>query len=133
MSEDNVEAVQAIYERWREGDFRAGAELFDQQVAFVLRPEFPDAGTYVRHRPQWPSSTRGFLAPWRQITIDAEEIVAAGDMVLAKVRQSGVGAASGVSTEFRYFQLWSFRGARVIRLENVRERAEALEAAGMSG
>ena len=132
MSEDNVEAVREIYERWREGDFRAGAELFDREVAFLLRPEFPDAGTYVGTAAV-AEYTRGFLAPWRQITIDAEEIVAAGDMVLAKVRQRGVGAASGVSTEFRYFQLWSFRGRRVIRLENVRERAEALEAAGVSG
>ena len=43
----------------------------------------------------------------------------------------GVGSESGAETEFRYFQVWSFRGRRVIRLENFRERSDALAAAGM--
>jgi ketosteroid isomerase-like protein len=51
--------------------------------------------------------------------------------VVAAVRQRGVGSGSGAATEFRYFHVWSFRGAKVIRLENFRERAEALEAAGL--
>ena len=47
------------------------------------------------------------------------------------VLQRGVGDGSGLATEFRYFQVWSFRGRKVIRLENFRERAEALEAVGL--
>jgi hypothetical protein len=31
----------------------------------------------------------------------------------------------------RYFQVWTFRGASVIRIESVIERADALEAAGV--
>jgi hypothetical protein len=31
----------------------------------------------------------------------------------------------------RYFQVWSFRGDKVIRLESFRERVDALEAAGL--
>jgi ketosteroid isomerase-like protein len=52
--------------------------------------------------------------------------------VLVSVRQRGVGTTSGVETELRYFQLWSFRGGKVIRMESTRDRAEALEAAGLS-
>jgi hypothetical protein len=48
------------------------------------------------------------------------------------VRQRGTGDSSGAATEMRYFTLWSFRGRKVIRFENVRERADALEAAGLS-
>jgi ketosteroid isomerase-like protein len=48
------------------------------------------------------------------------------------VRQRGIGSTSGVPTEMRYFTLWTFRGRRVIRIESFRERAEALEAAGLS-
>jgi hypothetical protein len=46
MSRENVEAVRAIYERWSQGDFRPGDAL-DPLILFVLRPEFPDAGTYL--------------------------------------------------------------------------------------
>ena len=34
--------------------------------------------------------------------------------------------------DMRYFQVWTFRGGAVIRLESVRAREEALEAAGLS-
>jgi ketosteroid isomerase-like protein len=42
-----------------------------------------------------------------------------------------LGSESGAPTDLRYYQVWSFRGGKVIRLENFRERAEALEAAGL--
>lgn len=96
----------------------------------MLRPEFPDAGTYSGIEAV-VAYTRGLLEPWTHFTMEAEEIVAAGDSVLAGVRQRGVGSTSGVPTELRYFMLWSFRGRRVIRLESIRERTEALEAAGL--
>ncbi len=130
MSQENVEIVRAVYERWSEGDFST-ADLFDPHVVFVLRPEFPDAGAYLGAQAV-ATYMRGFLEPWRHLTIEAEEVIAAGDSVLVGVRQHGVGSTSGVPTEFRYFHLWSFRGPKVIRLESFRERAEALEAAGLS-
>jgi ketosteroid isomerase-like protein len=98
---------------------------------FVLRPEFPDAGTYLG-RERIAEYMRGFLEPWSRITIEAEDFTDAGDSVVVAVRQAGVGEESGAATELRYFQVWSFRGRKVIRLENFRERAEALEAAGLS-
>ena len=47
MSQENVEIVRGIFERWGEGDFRAGTDLFDPHVVLVLRPEFPDPGAYL--------------------------------------------------------------------------------------
>lgn len=130
MSRPNVEVVRGIYEGWREGDFGAVVELFDPNVVFVMRPEFPDAGTYVG-REAVAGYTRSFLEPWTRITVEAQELLPAGDTVVASVVQRGVGNASGAETELRYFQLWSLRGGMVIRLENVRERDEALGAAGL--
>jgi ketosteroid isomerase-like protein len=130
MSQENVEVVRGIYERWREGDFRAGVDVFDPLVLFVLRREFPDAGTYLGLE-RVAEYTRGFLDPWRRITIEAEEITDAGDSVIVAMCQRGVGEESGAATDFRYFQVWTFRGRKVIRLEGFRERAEALEAVGL--
>jgi ketosteroid isomerase-like protein len=130
MSGENVEIVRGIFERWGQGDFRAGTDLFDPHVVLVLRPGFPDAGAYVGAEGV-AGYMRGFLEPWTHVTMEAEEVVEAGDSVLVGVRQRGVGDASGVPTELRYFQLFTFRGGRLIRLESIRERAEALEAAGL--
>jgi ketosteroid isomerase-like protein len=135
MSAENVEIVQAIYERWGEGDFRASADLLDRHVVLVLGqafgPDDPDAGAYhgIEAVAQY---TRRMLEPWKDFTQEAEEIVAAGNSVLVGVRQRALGKTSGVPTEMNYFTLWTFRGRRVIRIESFRERAEALEAAGLS-
>ena len=130
MPPENVEIVRGVYERWSEGDFRT-TDVFDPKVVFVLPPEFPDTGAYLGIEAV-AGYMRDFLEPWTHITIEAEEILEAGDTVLVGLLQHGVGDASGAETELRYFQLWSFRGGRVIRLENFRERAEALEAAGLA-
>ncbi len=58
--------------------------------------------------------------------------VDAGDSVLVAVLQKATGKASGIGAETRCFQLWTLCGGRVIRLESIKERAEALEAAGVS-
>ena len=50
MSQENVENVRQIYERWGRGDFRAGQEIYDPYVLLVLRPEFPEPGAYLRTR-----------------------------------------------------------------------------------
>ena len=131
MSQQNLEAIRGVYERWGEGDFRASVDLFDPLALLVMRPEFPDAGTYLGVD-RIEEYTRGFLEPWTRITIDAEEIAGEGDSVVVAVLQRGVGGGSGAATELRYFHVWSFRGGKVIRLESVRERAQALEAAGLS-
>src|SRR5213078_3142932 len=47
MSQENVEVVRDVYERWSQGDFRTSVDVFDPLVLLVLRPEFPDAGTYL--------------------------------------------------------------------------------------
>jgi ketosteroid isomerase-like protein len=130
MSQANVEAIRAVYERFSEGDFRASLDVVDPLVLLVIGPEFPDAGTYLGLE-RLAEYTRDFLEPWTRITIEAEEVTDAGDSVVMAVRQRGVGSESGAATELRYFQVWSFRGRKVIRLENFRERREALEAVGL--
>jgi ketosteroid isomerase-like protein len=130
MSEENVEAVRAVYERWGEGDFRASVPLFDPHVVLVMRPEFPDAGTYLG-ADEIAGYTRGLLDAWTDFTIAAEEILPAGDSVVVAVRQHGVGTTSGAPTEIRYFHVWSFRAGRVVRIESIRERADALDAVGL--
>src|SRR3954452_4673535 len=137
MSQENVEAIRAVYERFSEGDFRASADLLDPHVVLVLGTEFapslvasPDEGAFYGSEAV-ANATRAITEDVA-LTMEAEEVRAAGDTVLVSVRQRGVGRTSGVSVEGRYFTLWSFRGPKVIRIESFGDRAEALEAAGVA-
>jgi ketosteroid isomerase-like protein len=130
MSESTVEIVRQIYERWGRGDFRAGVELFDPYVQLVLRPEFPESGVHCGPD-DIRKYMREFLADLEGAVIVGEEFLDAGDTVVVRVNQQATGAGSGAPVGMRYYQVWSFRGRSVIRIESVRERAEALEAAGL--
>ena len=127
---ENLAAIRSVYERWAEGDFRAGVELFDPEIVFVIGSGFPDTGTYLG-RAQVAEYMKGLLEPWTEFTIEAEEVIEAGEMYVVGVCQRGVGSASGLATEIRYFHVWTFRGRTVTRWENFRERADALAAAGI--
>ena len=138
MSRENVEMMRSVYDRYREGDFRASADLLDPYVVLVLSrasdwgPETPASGVYIGSEGVAEYTRESLIKPWSSFTMEADEIVEAGDSVLVRVHQRGVGRTSGVPSELRYFTLWSFRGPRIIRIESFRDRGEALEAAGLS-
>jgi ketosteroid isomerase-like protein len=131
MSQRNVEIVRQIYERWGRGDFRAGTELYDPYVLLVLRPEFPDARAYCGPDEIRRYMREDFLADWEGAVIVGEEFLDAGDSVVVRVNQQGTGVQSGAPVGMRYYQVWTFRGRSVIRIESIRGRDEALEASGL--
>ena len=132
MSQENVEIVRRLHAKWGEGDLRAGAELYDSRVQFIPLARIPDTaeGLYVG-----PEGIRefmhGWLKAWTNLTVSAEEIVEAGDSLVVLVCQRGVGKESGVPSELRFYEVWTFRGRSVIRREQFADRADALEAAGL--
>jgi ketosteroid isomerase-like protein len=128
VSESNVESVRAVYERWATGDFSAGPELYAPEFELVMRPEFPDSGTY--HGLDGVGAyMREFLGPWERITVAAEKLTAVGDNVVVAVLQHGLGSGSGVPIDFRYFHVWFFGHGRATRLEAVRDHDDAITAA----
>jgi ketosteroid isomerase-like protein len=133
VSQQNVETVRRIYERWGRGDFRAGIDLYAPDMVLVLRPEFPDSGTYRGPEEIRRYMREDFLADLEGAAIAGEEFVDAGESVIVRVHQHATGTRSGAAVEMRYYQVWTFRGSSVVRLESVRERHEALEAAGLRG
>jgi ketosteroid isomerase-like protein len=131
MSQEHLDAVRAVYAAWGRGDFQGAPNIYDPIAVLVQGQGFPDTGAHlgidgIR------KYMRGFLEAWEHITIDAEELIEAGDTVIAAVYQRGIGRGSGVEAEFRYFHVWTFRGDKVVRLETMRERGEALAAAGLA-
>src|SRR4051812_26804730 len=99
---------------------------------FILRPEFPDPGLYVG-REQIAKYTRDLLASWSEFTIEAKDVVEAGDSVVVEIIQRGVGLSSGIATESVYFHVWTFRGDSILRIESIRDRADAMAVVGLEG
>jgi uncharacterized protein len=129
----HVETMRRIYERWGRGDFRAGTELYDPEILLVLRLGFPEAGTYRGPDEISKYMKEDFLTDFENPVISGEEFLDAGDTVVVRVSQRATGPESGAPVAMSYYQLWSFRGGSVIRIESIMERADALRAAGLGG
>ncbi len=74
---------------------------------------------------------RGVYAEWESGNFRAgvERYDPEAVLVQSPVQRS-VGKGRGAPSEFRYFQVWTFRNGKVIRLEVIRDRDSAFAAAG---
>jgi ketosteroid isomerase-like protein len=131
MSRENVEVVQRIFDSWAAGDFGAGLANLDPKVVFVVRQPFPEAVETVG-----PDGIREymrrFLDNWESYAVKARDLQAAGDIVVADAVQHGEGKASRIEMEQRFFMLFTFRAGKIVRIESILDRDQALEAAGLS-
>lgn len=94
-----------------------------------MRSDFPEWGVF--HGPDGVKQYMRLLEQWERLTVEAEDLSAIGDTVLARVVQHGKGRASGIEGDDHYFMLFTFRGGKLVRIETVRHEAEALEAVGL--
>jgi ketosteroid isomerase-like protein len=90
MSDENMEAVRAVYEEWGKGNFRAGVDLYDRLALLVQGAGFPETGAYLGLE-GIGRYMRAFLEAWERVTIEAEDLLQAGDGVVAAVVQRGIG------------------------------------------
>jgi ketosteroid isomerase-like protein len=81
----------------------------------------------------------GFHKFWRQlleafddVRLDPKEMLDLGDRVLVTTKMSAHGTGSGVSINQQLFQLMTFRRGLIVRQVDFQDRAQALEAAGLS-
>jgi ketosteroid isomerase-like protein len=131
-SQDALETVRRIYDRWSDGDWRAGQEELSDDVVFVV--DDPAAGLTTYHgRREVAGYMREFLGAWRRVRQLAAEFIENGDRVFVAARQSGVGKQSGVEAAGDVFAVWTFCDGKVVRLEHLRGRDSALRAAGLEG
>ena len=79
-------------------------------------------------RQYWRETTSAF----GEIDFEVEEMIDAGDQVLAVIREREVGRASGAPVEATHLAVYTLSGGKVIRLQVFDDRQQALEAAGLA-
>ena len=131
MSQENVEIVRRIYEGWASGDFRVGADLLDDHVMFVVSHDFPEFGeftggtgveSYMRRflRELGPIRSRGDTDPSRWGPVSCPRSPTRDGQRKRSPRRRLDLHALHVS------------GTKIVRIESLRNEAEALEAVGLS-
>ena len=124
--------IREGYEAWNHGDRTFVLEHLSPDVVWVTPPDDPDQGVYRGHE-----AVRGFWDQWQaavgQLQFELEELVEAGNRVLAVVKRSGVGHHSGLDVSDVVCQVFFFEDEGKCGL--VREfydRSKAAAAAGIA-
>ena len=127
-----MEVVRRVYEAAVGRDAASIFDLYDPRVELdASRMGVGDLGSYHGHE-GLRKLFGGFHEVWGKIEYDYEELIDAGEHVVAVVRRHARGRASGVGVQAPLALLWTVREDKVIRVVWFRTREEALEAAGLS-
>jgi len=126
MSEANVAVVRRLFEGYRRGDFGAAAACLAADVVYEVGQELPARGREAV-RAMWER----WDSTWHELETVPEEFIDAGQHVLVTVHYSARGRGSGIKYEERLFDVYTFSDGQCIRKQEFRERAEAVEAAGL--
>jgi uncharacterized protein len=133
MSRENVEIMRRMYEAGNAGDMDAFVALLSPDVIWEVRPELPGLREVYRGR----AEVRELLSELFEVGESAHTALAqitelSDDRVFTEGVLTGRGKGSGVPVELRYRTVLWVEEGKIARRQVFMERAEALEAAGLS-
>jgi ketosteroid isomerase-like protein len=145
MSQENVDVVRGHYEalnNWLEsywadpgqplGETPRLDEVFDRMDPEVEWDWALSSETF-RGRDQLLEAAADWIDTVGEWRVEVDEVIdGSGDRVLAVLRVLARGKGSGAPVDQRIFTAITVRNGKVARMEDYTERAEALEAAGLS-
>ena len=136
MSQANVDVVRRIYDAAARRDDVIPFEVYAEDIIWDIsnsrRALLAMKPVYHGHegvRQYW----RENISVFGEVDFEVEELIDAGDQVLAVIREREVGRASGVPVEATHLAVYTLSGGKVIQMQVFDDRQQALEAAGLRG
>jgi ketosteroid isomerase-like protein len=131
MTQENVEIVRRAYEALTVREHSRIPEFFAPEIEIDLtRNVFNPA--IVRGYEGLERFVATVNDVWDDFRFEVEELIDSGEQVVAVVRLLGKGKGSGAPVDQQDIHVWTMRDGRCWRAAVYRDRAEALEAAGLS-
>ena len=126
MSQEDVEIVRTAIEAWGAGDMDSFCASLDPDMVWNPVEEVASQG----HAAVLATLAR-WRGEWDEYEQTAEEFVDMGERVVATVHFQGRGRGSGIEIDQRFYEIYTVRHGKVVRMDEYTTRAEALEAAGL--
>jgi ketosteroid isomerase-like protein len=132
MSQENVEILRLFYEAFNRRDFDDALHYMDPEVELYPGVMAPDQDPRFLGRQGVREFLWGATEAWDSVTVEHKEIVeAAGNRFLA-IDLWHFRGREGIEIERELPTLFTFRNGLVVRIDGFTDKAEALEAAGLS-
>ena len=136
MSQENVEVVRRLLAALQSVDsgnferrFAEIREIFDPEVEWVAAPHSLLASEEYRGYDGVRRFWTQFLSAWDEYGLQVDEVIDAGDQVVAVMRLSG--RTNELEVDEARSSLLTLRDGRIVRIEPFASKDGALEAAGL--
>jgi ketosteroid isomerase-like protein len=131
MPPENVEIGRRILDAYNRRDKAAYVALCDPEMEWIPPAEWPEAAPV-----RGPEAIWQFIVeldePWEEGVYELVEVIdGTNDRIVAHLRRTVRGKASGVDAEFEYWNVATFRRRKQLRAEWFTGRTEAFAAAGL--
>jgi ketosteroid isomerase-like protein len=128
MSQEPLEIVRRLAERWNAGDMQGVLDLYSDDVVVQTGPHWPE-----RHVTEGKAAVREsmdeWLSVWESIEIETDDVEAYGDRVVAHGAWVSKGRASGVDGRMPIDIMLTVRGGKIARVDWFADHASAVAAA----
>jgi ketosteroid isomerase-like protein len=133
MSQENVEAMRKALDAFNRRDRAAWLALCDPEFETVPSSDWPEIDPIQGPEAAWDFYVKAD-EPWEGSPYEYVDLMDGGnDKIVARQWREMRGKASGASVVYSYWFVATYRNGKALRAEWFASRAEALEAAGLSG
>jgi ketosteroid isomerase-like protein len=130
MSRENVQVVRHGFETVNAGE--PDFTIYDPALVYHPRADEPDPSPHVG-REAFERLARGFLESFPVLEFEVQELIEAGDLVIASTVMHGRGSASGADVADAYVFVYRLRDGLIVEGWEYKTRQEALAAVGLEG
>jgi ketosteroid isomerase-like protein len=131
MSSENVEVVRTAMESFN----LDGVDAIADQISPDFETTTPPSLSVEPDTYRGPEGVRRWFDAWEgtmdEVRFDVDELVDAGDRVIAVSRMVARSHTSGIEVEQAVALVWTLRDGRAVRLDPYATREEAVRAVGL--
>jgi ketosteroid isomerase-like protein len=132
LSVGNVESLRRSNDAFNRRDKAAWLATFDPAAEVFPARDWPEHAVIRGAEAIWAFYAE-VTGAWEEGEFELGEIVEAGtDRIVANIRHEARGKTSGAAVAFDYWAVTTFRDGKQVCAEWFADRAEALDAAGLS-
>jgi ketosteroid isomerase-like protein len=132
MSQENVEILNAFYEAFNDHDFEDALRYLDRAVEIAPGVLGPDHDSKLRGHEGWREFIRVVIEAWEAVTAESLQRIETEDGRILSIDQWRLRGREGIEIERELPTLFALRDGLIVRIDGFTEKAEALQAAGLS-
>lgn len=131
MSHENEQFIRSAYDRFNAGEKVPPDDLWHADSEYVTSGDDPDHAIH-RGLEAVRAQFKSWVDTYPDLNVEPLEVLVNADRVFVWAQWSGHAAGSGATVEMKMAQVWTVEGGQIRRCEEYLDRAQALEATGLS-